>query len=661
MRTATSQGKETASRVYPFFCRDGHLSQWHPQYEHRPDQLRMARAVEEAIQGRHHLLVEAGTGTGKTLAYLVPALLSGKRVVISTGTKNLQEQLFYKDLPLLQEHWGRPLRVCTMKGRANYLCKAKLYDARRAAILDGLQEVREFEQIERWEAQTITGDRAELHMLAEDSRLWPKLDARSDRCTGQRCAHFEDCFVTNMHRVAHESDVIIVNHHLLFADLAVKDTEYGAIIPEYSVLVLDEAHEIEDVAGQYFGMSVSNFQVQELTRDLRLLLRILKRKDAGLEKAADTLDEASAGFFQAFNGTEGRVGGPALPPLRERAADPYAQLLLALSLLGTSLQTQSEGVADFAPLFRRARVLAENLQAWMETANPQQVYWVERRGRSIALQCCPVDVSAILREKLFGAVDCIILTSATLAVGDSFEFISSRLGLETPHTLRVEGHFDYSSQAMLFTAPQLPDPRDPAYAPAAMDLLEQLLEITSGRAFVLFTSHQQMRLFCQQLRERLPYPTLMQGEAPKHHLLQEFRETPNAVLFATSAFWQGVDVPGEQLSCVVIDKLPFAVPNDPVVAARLHQIRSAGGDPFREYQIPQAAIALKQGFGRLIRSGSDRGVLAILDRRIQTMHYGRTFLESLPPYRRTSRLDELAEFFHSAATSGAGHGGIQTE
>jgi ATP-dependent DNA helicase DinG len=630
--------------MYRFFGPSGFLSQWHPQFEHRPDQLRMAKAVEAAIRERRHLLVEAGTGTGKTLAYLVPALLSGKRVVISTGTKNLQEQLFYKDLPLLRESWPQPLRVSVMKGRNNYLCRSKLHGASELAILDGLEEVREFEQIQQWESTTQTGDRAEVRGLAEDSRVWPKLDARADRCTGQRCSHFEGCFLTNMHRLARESDVIIVNHHLLFADLAVKDTDFGAIIPDYSVLVLDEAHEVEDVAGQYFGLSVSNLQVQELARDTRMLLRMLRRKDPQTDQALHLLDDASGAFFQKFSGPDGRVGGTVLPSLREGAAAAYADLLLALSLVGSGLQTRADGVADFAPLFRRAQTLHETLRTWMEDPGADQVHWVERRGRGVTLQSCPVDVSALLREKLFGAVETVIMTSATLAVGDSFDFIQNRLGVDAPVTLRVDGHFDYPRQAILYTPTGLPDPRSPQYAEVAMELLEELLAYTQGRAFLLFTSHQQMRAFHAGLRQRLPYPTLLQGSAPKHQLLTEFKETPHAVLFATSAFWQGVDVPGDQLSCVVVDKLPFAAPNDPVVSARVQRINSGGGDAFREYQVPQAAIALKQGFGRLIRSSKDRGVLAILDRRIRTMSYGRTFLESLPPYSQTTHLQDVAEF-----------------
>jgi ATP-dependent DNA helicase DinG len=636
---------ELSSRVAAFFARDGYLSRWHPSFEYRADQLRMARAVEAAIQNRKHLVVEAGTGTGKTLAYLVPALLSGKRVVISTGTKNLQEQLFFKDLPLLQQHWGRPLRVSIMKGRGNYLCKSKFHDAQKAAILDGLHEVHEFEQIQRWEPITISGDRAELATIAEDSRLWPKLDARSDRCSGQRCVHFEDCFVTHMHRVAHESDVIIVNHHLLFADLAVKDTEYGAVIPEYAVLILDEAHEIEDVAGQYFGMSVTNLQVQELTRDLRLMLRAAKRLDERLEEVADWVDEAAHVFFAQFEGPEGRIAAAVPRQVALRNETHYRQLLTALSLFGNTLKLHAEAVADFGPLFRRAGSISSDLQTWMEDPADSSVHWLERRSRMIALQSCPIDVSSILQEKLFDTIDTVVLTSATLAVGDSFEFVQQRLGIQGAETLRVEGHFDYPTQALLFTPTSLPDPRSPDYAEHAMALLEHILHTTEGRAFVLFTSHQQMRFFHQKLRDRLPFPLLLQGTAPKHHLLEEFQQTPNPVLFATSSFWQGVDVPGEQLSCVVIDKLPFAVPSDPVVSARVQQIRESGRDAFRDYQIPQVAIALKQGFGRLIRSGTDRGLLAILDRRIQTMPYGRTFLESLPPYRRTTRFEDVNKFF----------------
>lgn len=597
------------------------------------------------MRERRHLIVEAGTGTGKTLSYLVPSLLSGKRVVISTGTKNLQEQLYFKDIPFLQQHIDRPLKVCYMKGRANYLCKAKLYDARTLPILDGLSEVGEFETIAQWEPQTETGDRAELAVLAEDSRVWPKIDARGDRCTGQRCQYFDSCFVTAMHRRAHESDVIIVNHHLFFADLAVKDIEFGAIIPDYSVVIFDEAHEIEDTAAQYFGNSVSNLQVLDLTRDIRGVTRSRKLDLPNLARAVEWLDESSTRFFQIFRGPDARVGFRGFDQMEHSHLEPYQQLLTALSLVGNSMRKESEAVGDFLPLFRRAGTISDNLQTWVESPDKEMVHWVERRGKIIALQACPIDVGPILREKLFGNIETVILTSATLAVSGSFDFIADRVGLENPKTLIVEGGFDYQNQALLYTPPDLPDPRNDLFAERAAEAIAEILAITEGRAFLLFTSHQQMRLLYDLLAPTLPFPSLLQGEAPKSHLLERFKQTPNAVLFATSSFWQGVDVPGDQLSCVIIDKLPFAVPNDPVVSARIEKIRAEGRAPFFEYQIPQAAIALKQGFGRLIRSGSDRGLLVILDSRIRNKGYGRIFLDSLPPYRLTASLQEVRTFF----------------
>lgn len=645
MSTSAPPRREPASQVFEFFSREGLLSRWHPNFEYRPGQMQMARAVEAAMRERRHLIVEAGTGTGKTLAYLVPALLSGKRVVISTGTKNLQEQLFYKDIPFLQQHIERPLKVCYMKGRANYVCKAKLYDARTLPILDGLSEVSEFEEIARWEAETETGDRAELKSLPEDSRVWPKIDARSDRCSGQRCPHFDSCFITAMHRRAYESDVIIVNHHLFFADLAVKDVEFGAIIPDYSVVVFDEAHEIEDTAAQYFGNSVSTLQVLDLTRDIRNTIRARKLDLPNLSRAVDWLDESSTRFFQLFRGPDGRVGFHGFEQRNQPHLEPYQQLITALSLVGNGMRKESEAVGDFLPLFRRAGTISDNLQAWVESPDREAVHWVERRGKNIALQACPINVGPLLREKLFSSIETVVLTSATLAVSGSFDFIANRVGLENPKTLIVEGGFEYEKQALLYTPPDLPDPRSDLFVERAAETIARILTVTQGRAFLLFTSHQQMRLLYDLLAPTLPFPSLLQGDAPKSHLLEQFKETPNAVLFATSSFWQGVDVPGEQLSCVVIDKLPFAVPSDPVVSARIEKIREDGGAPFFEYQIPQAAIALKQGFGRLIRSGSDRGLLVILDNRIRNKAYGRVFLESLPPYRLTASFQEVEDFF----------------
>ncbi len=605
----------------------------------------MAEAVESALAERQHLIVEAGTGTGKTLAYLVPAILSGKRVIVSTGTKNLQEQLFFKDLPFLQSLFDRPLAVCYMKGRANYLCRQKLYDAEREPVLGGFEEVRDFKLIRDWEPKTQTGDRSELRELPEASGAWWKLDARSDLCSGQKCQQFDRCFITEMHRRAAQSDIIIVNHHLFFADLAVREQPFAGILPDYSAVVFDEAHEIEDVAGQYFGMSASNLQIQELIKDTSSISRQKSFATPELDRGLIHLGDRAEEFFALFP-QEGRQGFRDHESFLARHEDFYNELLYALEALSTRLELV-EGAIDFTlPLVRRARLIQQALRFWMESRDPAFVYWTERRGRGFYLQATPIDVSQTLATHLMERVESVILTSATLAVAGNFEYTQTRLGLQNARTLRIESHYDYPEQSLLYVPPHLPDPRQPDFASRAADEIERILEASRGRAFVLFTSYRQMRQVWELLRSRLDYPLLLQGEAPRTALLESFRGTPGAVLFATSSFWQGVDVQGEQLSCVIIDRLPFAVPTDPVIAARVDAIRQSGGNAFYEYQIPQAALALKQGFGRLIRSVSDRGVLALLDNRITRLPYGRVFLESLPAYRFTAKLEDVRHFFY---------------
>jgi ATP-dependent DNA helicase DinG len=638
---------KAAPNVRQFFARHGALSKWHPNYEYRPGQLAMAEAVEAALADRKHLVVEAGTGTGKTLAYLVPAILSGKRIVVSTGTKNLQEQLYFKDVPFLQQHFAQPLRVCYMKGRSNFACRQKIYDADSEAVLSGLEEVADFQVIQAWEKTTEIGDRAEIKKLPEASSAWAKLDARRDLCTGQKCKQYQRCFLTLMHQRAQQSDIVIVNHHLFFADLALKDEDYeGGILPEYHAVVFDEAHEIEEVAGQYFGVSVSNYRFQELRRDTSAVASAKQFGSAELDRILDRFEQLATHLFALLPAPEGRgafAGRAAFLELHEAV---YRDLLSALELIGSHLKLLKNPPEEVNPLHRRTVELGEALRFVLESEDPSYVYWVERRGRGCFLQATPIDVAPLLAERLFDKLDTAILTSATLAVAGGFGYVEKRLGIAQARTLVVPGHFEYEKQALLYVPQHLPEPRDPAFTKAASDEVIQLLKLSRGRAFVLFTSYQQMRLMHDRISLAIDYPTLLQGTGPRGALLEEFRATPNCVLFATSSFWQGVDVPGDQLSCVIIDRLPFAVPTDPIVDARVQKVRSEGGNPFYDYQVPQAAIALKQGFGRLIRSRSDRGVLVLLDNRVTKQRYGQVFFDSLPDYGFTTKIADVEKFFN---------------
>jgi len=666
-----SSGKDAS--LYQFFAPGGVLSRTHPLYEFRRGQLQMAQAVEQALEEKRHLIVEAGTGTGKTLAYLVPVIRSGKRVIISTGTKNLQEQLFYKDIPFLEQALyadaGAHFSVCYMKGRNNYLCRKKLYDLTDQPVLSGLEEIEQYRAIAAWEKATSTGDRAELAELPEASLLWHKLDARADACTGQKCSQFERCFITEMRRRAMESDIIIVNHHLFFADLAIKLQADGApdagILPEAAAVIFDEAHELEDVAGNYFGISVSNLRIEELSRDIEHSMQHNRMLSSSLSGALGSLRDRSQLFFSLLPAGEGRFAFETRREFLEENGDEFIALNQSLTRLAGELEALPQKPEEVFNFVRRAQEIQVQLSFALESQDRNTVFWIERRGKvspqrhrdrekskqslsgrqHVFLQATPIDVGPILRECLWSKLDAAVLTSATLAVGGGFEYIRKRLGMEHARESVLPSHFDYESQAVLYVPPDLPDPRTPQFTPKAAERIRKLLEITRGRAFVLFTSYAQMNDIYRRLLGELEFPMLRQGDAPKSALLEEFRLTPNAVLFATSSFWQGVDVQGEQLSCVIIDRLPFAVPSDPVVAARVKAIDAEGGNAFFQYQVPAAVITLKQGFGRLIRSLHDRGLLVLLDNRILKKQYGRVFIESLPNYKKTTDLRVVEEFF----------------
>jgi ATP-dependent DNA helicase DinG len=669
-----------AAAVEAIFGDEGRLARALPAFESRAGQRRMAAAVADTLERGGVLLVEAGTGTGKTLAYLVPAILSGQRVLVSTGTKPLQEQIYFKDLDILRDALGIPFVATCMKGRANYVCRHRLDMARASweSVQGGDWRAPESvvlaPMLDRWLQETDTGDRAELVELPEDWAGWNEIAASAERCLGADCPRHGDCFLTRLRARAAASDVIIVNHHLLCADAAVRERAFGEVIPACRHLVLDEAHQLEDVVTQYFGVSVSAQRVEEIARDGE---RAAARGTTGLEPgecraALAHLRDCGRSFFSSLAGLVSGVRGPAPAGAEDRVrVTPEAlaeshedgeRLVGALDGLQSILQPGHDarpqapgapaGPEDLAGLARRAGEVRDQLRFLLRADDADHVYFVESKGRGIALRAAPITVSSIVRGLLIDRAAATVLTSATMAVGESFDYVRGRLGLAAPYparTLRLASEFDYARQAILYLPRAMPDPRSPRFAEAAGREVIEILRRTEGRAFVLFTSYAVLRAIHERLAAELSYPILVQGTMPRSALLREFRSTAHAVLLATASFWQGVDVMGEALSCVIIDKLPFASPADPVTAARIAAVADAGGNPFHEYQVPVAILALLQGLGRLIRHRQDRGVLAVLDPRLRTKEYGRRFLASLPAAPVTHNLRDLAAFFIARA------------
>ena len=673
MRPDVDRGPSLVEATDAVFADDGSLARELGGFEPRPAQREMARLVAATIEASGTALVEAGTGTGKTLAYLVPAILSGKRALISTGTKNLQEQIVEKDLPVLTRVVDRPFTVTVMKGRGNYLCRHR-YQAMLSGSLPRQQRLGGFSSpaadvderillpmLERWVAETTTGDRAELRDLPEDLPIWSELSASAENCLGTTCPQHHECYVTLMRQRAADSDLVIVNHHLLFADAAVRQGNYGAVIPERDVAILDEAHQLEDVATSYFGLSVSHYRLADLARDVAQAIApwpTPERRDA-VRRMAARLEDRSRQFFDALQPRR-RAGEERIRITADALADvqPLGQALVGtLEGLEAQLQLLKSAPSDEAGAVRPAVVdalmnlaariaqLRVELTILLRASDPDFVFFVETRGRGLFLRAAPIDVSRIVRDEVVDRFSATVLTSATMAVDGGFEYIRGRLGIRHADEARLPSEFDYASQTILYLPRRMPLPKDPGFADAAARECLQILQRTEGRAFVLFTSYAMLRAVEPHLRLELRYPLLVQGTAPRGALLDQFRFTPHAVLLATSSFWQGVDVVGEQLSCVIVDKLPFASPADPVTAARMASLEERGGDAFGDYQVPLAILTLLQGLGRLIRHRTDRGVLAVLDPRIRSMGYGRRFLASLPPAPVVHDLDSIRRFF----------------
>jgi ATP-dependent DNA helicase DinG len=590
----------------------------------------MAAAVGRALALDQALIVEAGTGTGKTFAYLVPALLSGRSVIISTGTRTLQDQLFRRDVPMLARALGAPVKMALLKGRANYLCRHRLeLTVQQRSLFAARGTARLLARVSRWAALTQTGDLAELTDLPEQSPLWPAITSTRDNCLGQECAHFARCHVVEARRAAQAADVVVVNHHLLLADLALKDEGFGDLLPGADAVILDEAHQIPDIAAQFFGYSWSARATQHLLRDTAAELQA-----AGVRAPAIT--DLLAGVTDLLDGQRSSLGGGAGRYEWEQLADAFLETLPPIEAALHALADELEGLGagpGTGNCGRRAAALAAQLSQLANTAPESGIRWVEANAAGLTLEFTPFEIAERLRQFVEARPSAWVFTSATLAIGDDFSHFSARIGLPDARTLRIDSPFDYGNQARLYLPRDMPEPQHPAHARKFIEACAPLIEACGGRAFLLFTSYRALAEGVTALEERFPapsFPVLVQGQAPREALLERFRELGNAVLLATGSFWEGVDVKGEALAIVAIDKLPFAAPDDPLLKARLEGIRRQGGNPFMQYQLPQAVLALKQGVGRLIRDFDDFGVIVLGDPRLTTKAYGRVFLDALP-------------------------------
>lgn len=613
-------------------------------YAVRPQQQDLAESIRRALDENVSLICEAGTGTGKSYAYLLPALLSGKKIIVSTGTKHLQDQLFYKDLPVVTRALDVPKQIALLKGRANYLCHYRL--AETAANPGGLSRAQqaELEQVQEWSAHTQSGDLAELATLPENTGLRPHITSTTENCLGQDCEFYEDCFVLKARKKAIEADLVVANHHLLMADMTLRESGFGEVLPCADAIIFDEAHQLPQLAADFFGESITSRQLNDLFRDTLHAWTVDAMDVSGMDALLDECRTATKKFRLSLGRDDLRAAWP------EKTGDKKVMQALdglnqALGKLEQSLDELKERSRELENLWRRCSQLLELLMSFREREEDESVQWIETRGQGLLLHRTPLDISGLFQARLREYRCHCIYTSATLAVGKDFSHFAGQLGLQEVEARSWPGPFNYRQQALLYLPEGLPDPRTPGYTGEVVKKTLPVLAATRGHAFLLFTSHRALREASEIIMDRIEYPVLVQGEAPRNDLLQRFRNTPHAVLLGTSSFWEGVDVRGQALSCVIIDKLPFATPDDPVFLARSVRMEEQGVNPFWHYQLPRAVISLKQGAGRLIRDVNDYGVMMICDPRLRTKPYGRKFLDSLPDMPVTQDIEDVRAFF----------------
>ena len=636
------------------FGPDGWLASRIEGYSHRPQQQEMAAAVDRILQQRGALVCEAGTGTGKTFAYLVPALMSGLKVIISTGTKNLQDQLFHRDLPRVRESLASPVSTALLKGRANYLCIHRLDNTLVEEIRLTREQLSQLSEIRDWSASTVSGDIAEMSSIPEDASIWPIVTSTTDNCLGQECPAYSKCHLAEARKRAQEADLVVINHHLLCADLALKEEGFGELLPGADCFILDEAHQLPEVASNFFGATLSGRQLQELARDTLVEVHKGAKDVPELIERAEALKKSAGDLRLAF-GLEVRRGAwseVAENPSVERQLALVSECLNDLAEALRAVEGRDKGLDSCKERSELLRQRLLTLQGEAETEEDElpSIRWFETTRQSFRLNRTPLEISGIFRGVMAQHPAAWVFTSATLAVGGSFDHFSHQLGLDEAETHCWDSPFDYPRQALWYVPKGLPEPNHPDFNRAVSDFSIPILEASRGRAFLLYTSHRALQEAADYLADKIDFPMLVQGTAPRTELVERFRELGNAVLLGTSSFWEGVDVRGEALSCVIIDKLPFASPGDPVLQARIDALRQRGGNPFMEFQVPQAAIALKQGAGRLIRDERDTGLLVVCDPRLINKPYGKIFIRSLPPMTKTQDEDVVKRFFAHVAS-----------